>query len=140
MHAVTSGHYLIVKLLLDYEAYFSTTQLSTWPAGCTALMLAAHNGNIQSINVLLEKLCTERDVAGNTALYYAVVGGSAVALSALLSKSIMFELRDIDAALAIAQEKSRQDFISILQPLRQNKEANMQKYIRECSELKQKSC
>ncbi|KWX12249.1 Protein 21.1 [Giardia duodenalis assemblage B] len=138
MHAVTSGHYLIVKLLLDYEAYFSTTQLSTWPAGCTALMLAAHNGNIQSINVLLEKLCTERDVAGNTALYYAVVGGSAVALSALLSKSIMFELRDIDAALAIAQEKSRQDFISILQPLRQNKEANMQKYIRECSELKQR--
>ncbi|EFO65069.1 Protein 21.1 [Giardia lamblia P15] len=138
MHAVISGHYLIVKLLLDYEAYFSTTQFSTWPAGCTALMLAAHSGNVQSINILLEKLCTERDAAGNTALYYAVVGGSTVALSALLSKSIMFELRDIDAALAIAQDKSRQDFISILQPLRQNKEANIQKYIRECSELKQR--
>lgn len=138
MHAVISGHYLIVKLLLDYEAYFSTTQLSTWPAGCTALMLAAHSGSVQSINILLEKLCTERDAAGNTALYYAVMGGSTVALSALLSKSIMFELRDIDSALAIAQDKLRQDFISILQPLRQNKEANIQKYIRECSELKQR--
>lgn len=138
MHAVISGNYLIVKLLLDREAYLSTTQLSTWPVGCTALMLAAHGGHIQSINILLEKLCTERDASGNTALYYAIIGGSTVALSTLLSKSILFELRDIDSALAIAQEKSRQDFISILQPLRQNKEANIQKYIRECSELKQR--
>lgn len=138
MHAVMSGHYLIVKLLLDHEAYFSTTQLSTWPVGCTALMLAAHGGHIQSINILLEKLCTERDASGNTALYYAVTGGSTVALSTLLSKSILFELRDIESALSTAQEMSRQDFISILQPLRQNKEANIQKYIRECSELKQR--
>lgn len=136
MHAALSNNFLAVKLLLDREAYAVTSCRSLWTPGCTALMMAARCGHTHVIEVLMERLGGEKDSMGHTALHHAVLGGHLSALHSLLQKSICFTTKDVEDCIDLASAQGYSEMAQVLEAVRQNKDSTVQRYIKECYDLR----
>ncbi|TNJ27016.1 Ankyrin repeat protein 1 [Giardia muris] len=136
MHAALANNFLAVKLLLDREAYAVTSCRSLWTPGCNALMMAARCGHTHVIEVLTERLGGEKDAMGYTALHYAVLGGHLGALHSLLQKSICFTAKDVEDCIDLASVQGYSEMTQVLEAVRQNKDLTVQRYIKECYDLR----
>ena len=101
MHAANKNHHEIVQVLVDNKA---RVDAADYTGGATAMMLAARNGSLEAVEVLIAAGASMgvATPTGTTTLMQAVANGSLPVVAAILRAGAELDARDKTGATAVS--------------------------------------